>query len=231
MHLEATYAAEPAQYSVLVFSRTQGYRHESILAGIAAIKRLGERHGFTVNATESPTLFTDEQLKPYRVVVFLNTTGHVLERDQQAAFERYIEGGGGYVGVHSASDTEYEWSWYGKLLGAYFRSHPAIQPAMLDVVDATQVSTRHLPKQWQRVDEWYNFRAQPTDVEVLIRIDEKTYTGGTMGEQHPMAWCHDVGRGRAWYTALGHTIESYSDPLFLEHLSGGITWAARMSGD
>jgi type 1 glutamine amidotransferase len=227
--VDTAYAEQSAQYSVLVFSRTTGYRHESIAAGIAAIQQLGMRHGFAVEASEASSAFSDEQLKRYRAVVFLNTTGDVLDQPQQAAFERYIEGGGGYVGVHSASDTEYDWPWYGKLVGAYFRSHPPIQAATLSVVDGAHVSTRHLPKRWQRTDEWYNFRSVPNGVNVLVRIDEKTYSGGAMGQEHPLAWCHEVARGRAWYTALGHTSESYSDPLFLDHLSGGIAWAARAS--
>jgi type 1 glutamine amidotransferase len=219
-----------SRFAVLVFSRTVGYRHEAIPSGIAAIQRLGTQHDFAVDATEDPTRFTDEGLARYRVVVFLNTTGNVLDAAQQAAFQRFIRRGGGFVGVHSATDTEYEWPWYGNLVGAYFRNHPAIQSATLSVVDSSHVSTRHLPAQWRRTDEWYNFRMPPpADVTVLMRIDESSYSGGNMGEQHPMAWCHSFEGGRAWYTALGHTLETYSDPLFLDHLRGGIEWAAAMA--
>jgi len=215
------------RFAVLVFSRTAGFRHDSIPAGIAAIQALGSQHGFDVDATEAPATFTDQGLAKYRVVVFLNTTGAVLDAGQHAAFERFIGRGGGFVGIHSAADTEYEWPWYGKLVGAYFRSHPAIQSATLSVVDPAHVSTRHLPAQWTRTDEWYNFRNPPgPDVSVLLRISETSYQGGSMGGNHPMAWCHAYGGGRAWYTALGHTIDSYSDPLYLQHLWGGIAWSA-----
>jgi type 1 glutamine amidotransferase len=215
------------RFALLVFSRTVGFRHDSIPAGIAAIRALGSQHGFEVDATEAPGTFSDEGLARYRVVVFLNTTGAVLDAGQHAAFERFIARGGGFVGIHSAADTEYDWPWYGKLVGAYFRSHPVIQSATLNVVDPAHVSTRDLPAQWTRIDEWYNFRNVPgPDVSVLIRIDEPSYKGGTMGGDHPMAWCHAYGGGRAWYTAVGHTIESYSDRLFLQHLRGGIAWAA-----
>jgi len=219
--------ADETGFAVLVFSKTAGYRHDSIPAGIEAIRTLGAQKHFAVDATEDASVFNDQTLAQYRVVVFLNTTGDVLDGEQEAAFERFIQSGGGFVGVHSATDTEYEWAWYGRLVGAYFKKHPPIQAAMLRVVDATHPSTRHLPAEWRRTDEWYNFREDPSaSVTVLLRIDESTYTGGTMGANHPMAWCHPFDGGRAWYTELGHTKESYSEPLYLEHLLGGIEWAA-----
>lgn len=221
-----------AQFGVLVFSKTAGYRHDSIAAGVAAIRTLGERHRFVVDATESSAQFTDENLGRYRAVIFLNTTGDVLDADQQAAFERFIRRGGGFVGVHSASDTEYDWPWYGALVGTYFKSHPRIQPATLRIADATHPSTMHLPAEWKRVDEWYNFRHDPAaHGRALLVIDETTYSGGTMRAHHPMAWCQEYDGGRAWYTALGHTIETYGEPLFLEHLLGGIRWAAGIAAD
>jgi type 1 glutamine amidotransferase len=220
-------SAQDSSFTVLVFSKTAGYRHESIAAGLAAIKSLGEENHFRVDATEDASAFIDETLASYRVVVFLSTTGDVLDSNQQAAFERFIRRGNGFVGVHSATDTEYDWPWYGQLVGAYFKKHPSIQPATLKVVDATHVSTRHLPAEWKRTDEWYDFREDPSpNVTVLLRIDETTYTGGTMGASHPMAWCHTFDGGRAWYTELGHTKQSYDEPLYLEHLLGGIEWTA-----
>jgi len=225
---EASQSAEQAaEFAVLVFSKTAGYRHASIPAGIAAIQILGAQERFRVDASEDASVFTDENLRRYRAVIFLNTTGDVLVSNQEAAFERFIRSGGGFVGVHSATDTEYEWPWYGRLVGAYFQKHPAIQPATLTVVDARHASTRHLPAEWARTDEWYNFRRDPSpEVNVVLRIDEATYSGGTMGASHPMAWYHEYDGGRAWYTALGHTQESYEEPLFLRHLLGGIAWAA-----
>jgi type 1 glutamine amidotransferase len=220
-------ASMAAEASLLVFSRTAGYRHDSIAAGVAAVRAIAGQDGYEVEATEDPDAFSDANLERHRVVVFLSTTGEVLDGEQRAAFERFIRRGGGYVGIHSASDTGYEWPWYGALVGAYFKRHPAIQPAVLTVVDASHPSTRHLPIRWKRTDEWYDFRGDlAPDVTVLLRIEETTYRGGRMGASHPMAWHHDYDGGRAWYTALGHTIESWQEPLFLDHVRGGIAWAA-----
>jgi type 1 glutamine amidotransferase len=224
------HAAQPDStadgFAVLVFSKTAGYRHDSIGPGIAAVKALGEQDGFRVDATEDAAAFTDEGLARYRVVAFLSTSGDVLDAGQQAAFERFIRHGGGFVGVHSATDTEYDWPWYGRLVGAYFKNHPRIQPATLRAVDPAHPSTAHLPPEWKRRDEWYNFREDPAPGRTLLVIDEKSYSGGTMGLRHPLAWCQEFDGGRAWYTALGHTEETYSEPLFLQHLLGGIRWAA-----
>lgn len=212
---------------VLVFSRTTGFRHDSIPDGIAAIRSLGAQHGFGVDATEDPSVFDDARLSPYAAVVFLSTTGDVLDYAEQAAFQRFLAKGRGFVGVHSAADTEYDWPWYGGLVGAYFRGHPAIQPATIVIADAAHPSTRTLPAAWDRTDEWYNFQSNPrARVHVLATLDENTYSGGEMGEDHPIAWCHYYEGGRAWYTALGHTRESYAEPLFLDHLLGGIRFAA-----
>ena len=217
----------PAAYRVLVFSKTQKFRHDSIPAGIAAIRKLGDVNGFAADATEDAAAFADANLKRYAAVVFLNTTGDVLDDAQQAAFERYIKNGGGYVGVHAASDTEYGWPWYGKLVGAYFARHPAIQPATIIRETADHPATAVLPEKWDRTDEWYTFKSNPrAGVTVLLSLDESTYDGGGMGD-HPIAWCHEFDGGRAFYTGLGHTKESYAEPLFLQHLLGGIEWAAR----
>jgi type 1 glutamine amidotransferase len=220
-------SAESQNFAVLVFSKTAGYRHDSIAAGVAAIRSLGENNGFAVDATEDDKVFIDERLSRYREIIFLSTTGEVLDADERAAFERFIRHGGGFVGIHAASDTGYEWPWYGGLVGNYFRRHPFIQRASLEVVDASHPSTRHLPIRWTRVDEWYDFRNDlAPDISVLITIDEGSYQGGRMGARHPMAWCHEYDGGRAWYTALGHSNAAYSEPLFLDHIRGGILWAA-----
>ncbi len=214
-------------FTVLVFTKTAGFRHESIPTGIMAITSLGDEQHFHVDSSEDAAVFTDANLARYRVIIFLNTTGDILDLSQQAAFERFVQRGGGFVGIHSATDTEYDWEWYGRLVGAYFDSHPPIQMATVSVVDATHLSTLQLPTAWTRNDEWYNFRADPSpQVSVLMQVDEMTYTGGTMSKNHPISWCHEYDGGRAWYTAMGHTTESYSDPLFLRHISGGIRWAA-----
>ncbi|MFI6758646.1 ThuA domain-containing protein [Micromonospora sp. NPDC050417] len=223
----AAAAADP--YSVLVFSKTAGFRHGSIPSGIAAIQQLGAANGFTVDATEDATAFNDANLANYKAVIWLSTTGDVLDDTQQASFERYVKAGGGYVGIHAASDTEYNWPWYGGLVGAYFNAHPANQQATVKVEDPAHPSTAGLPDKWSRFDEWYNFRTNPrANVHVLASLDERSYTPGTgaMGADHPTAWCQEYDGGRSWYTGGGHTNESYAEPQFLTHLLGGIETAA-----
>ena len=222
----------PASPRILVFTKTSGFRHASIPAAIKAIREQGADSGLTVDATEDAGAFTDANLRRYAAVAFVLTTGDVLGPAQQAAFERYIRRGGGYVGVHSATDTEYDWPWYGRLVGAYFRSHPAIQTATVRIRASRDPSTSGLPRAWVRTDEWYSFRRNPRgSVRVLATLDESTYTPGpdAMGADHPIAWAHAFDGGRAWYTAGGHTEESYADPVFRRHLIGGIRYAAGLS--
>jgi cytochrome c len=214
-------------FSVLVFSRTAGFRHDSIPAGIAAIRQQGSTRGFSVDATEDPNAFTDDGLARYKAIVFLSTTGDVLNASQQSAFERFIRRGGGFAGVHAASDTEYDWPFYGALVGAYFAGHPDIQTATIQIEDRGHPSTSMLPQSWIRRDEWYNFQRNPRgSVTVLATLDERTYSGGTMSPDHPIIWAHTFEGGRAWYTAGGHSSESFSEPLFAEHLGRAILWVA-----
>ncbi len=210
---------------VLVFSKTAGFRHSSIPVAREALVKLGQENGFLVDTTENADYFTEDSLKNYAAVIFLSTTGDVLNHYQEADFERYIQAGGGFVGIHAASDTEYDWPWYGRLVGGYFVSHPQIQEAKLRVLDKDHPSTEHLPDEWVRSDEWYNFKNLNPDVKVLMDIDESSYEGGQNGDEHPMAWYHEVDGGRAFFTALGHTEESYEEELFLKHLLGGIKYA------
>jgi len=219
--------AGPGTSRVLVFSRTAGFRHASIPAGIAAVRELAAERGLDVESTESPAVFADAELGRFRAVVFLNTTGDVLSSEQQAAFERYIRAGGGFVGVHSAADTEYGWAFYLQLVGATFRSHDAVQPGTLRVEDRGHPASAGLPDPWSVTDEWYNFRGSPRGkVHVLASLDETTVRGGTMGAEHPIAWYRDFQGGRSFYTARGHTTESFGEPAFREHLLGGLLWAA-----
>lgn len=229
----ATAHADGPDFRVLVFSKTTGYRHGSIPDGIAAIQKLGQEHNFAVDTTEDAGAFTDENLAKYKTVVFLSTTGDPL--DQQAekdAFQRYIEGGGGFVGVHAAADSGYTWSWYGGLVGAYFRDHPSIQQATVNVAGQGTPATEGLPNRWVRTDEWYNYRSNPRqNVRVLATLDERTYnptgySGGSMGADHPISWCHPYDGGKSFYTGMGHTSESYTEPNFLSHLLGGIEMTA-----
>ena len=230
-----------ARFRVLVFSKTTGFRHDSIDEGIAAIQALGRANEFQVVATEDASVFRDSVLAHYDTVVFLSTTGDPLNSSQQAAFERYIRAGGGFAGIHAAADTEYDWNWYGHLVGGYFLNHPPGTPtATVDVEDLTNRSTAHLPARWERVDEWYNYRSPDSadpdvpdgdyspregGVHVLATVDETTYDeqdGNTTDDDHPIAWCQPYDGGRSWYTGMGHTAASYSEPDFVEHLLGGI---------
>jgi type 1 glutamine amidotransferase len=217
---------------VLVFSRTGGFRHPSIADARDAFEKLAQRHGFTVDLTEDQGVFTPEGLAPYRVVVFLHTTGHVLDPPGQAALRSWLAEGNGWVGIHGAADGDEDWDWYAGLVGARFTAHPAIQPATIRVSDREHPSTAMLPEAWARTDEWYNFDRDPRGtVHVLATLDERTFEGGEMGDDHPIAWCQDYGGGRSFYTALGHTEASWTEPLFLDHVLGGLRWAAGAAGD
>jgi type 1 glutamine amidotransferase len=189
-----------------------------------------------------PSVFTDEGLAGYDVVVFVSTTGDFLTADEQAAFERFIQRGGGYVGIHAAADAEYEWPWYRDLVGGSFRGHPAIQEAAVAIEDATHASTAHLPSRWTRSDEWYSYQQNPRDypchtgggqcgVHVLASLDETSYAVGNlaMGD-HPITWCNEWDGGRAWYTGLGHTDASYTEPAFVQSVLGGLLTAADVEG-
>ena len=217
---------------ILVFSKTAGYHHESIAEGNVAIEKLGSLNNFDVDTTTDAAMFTEDTLKKYAAVVFLSTTGDVLNYLQEAAFERYIQAGGGYMGIHAAADCEYDWGWYGRLVGGYFLSHPGIndtfpniQPGILNVVDKENIATKFLPAEWKRTDEFYSFKKLSKDTKILLKIDEKSYHGGANGDNHPMAWYHAYDGGRAFYTALGHTKESFSEDNYLKHILGGIQYA------
>jgi cytochrome c len=223
-----TIAAHAQQPRVLVFSKTAGYRHSSIPNGIAAIQKLGQENGFAVDATEDAGAFTQKNLRRYAAVVFLSTTGDVLDAAQQDDFERYLQAGGGYVGIHSATDTEYDWPWYGRLAGAWFNGHPQnpnVRKGSYRTLDTTHVSTKGFPARFEREDEFYNFKSIDPTIHVLVEIDETSYAGGTNGEHHSMSWYHDFEGGRAWYTNMGHTEATYTEPLFLQHLLGGVRYA------
>lgn len=210
---------------ILVFSKTNGYRHESIPKGKEALMQLGKENGIMVDTTEDASVFNDENLKKYSAVVFLNTVGDILNQEEKESFQRYIQAGGGFVGIHSATGTENNWPWFSKLVGGHFKSHPKIQDATVDVVDQKHPSTRGLPKRWERTDEWYNFTNLNPDVKVLATLDESSYTGGEHPDFHPIIWYHEFDGGRAFYTALGHLRKNYEEPRFLQHILGGIQWA------
>jgi uncharacterized protein len=229
------------QFSVLLFSKTAGWHHDSINAGVTAIQGLGKLHDFNVFWTEDANrVFNDKELAKYKAVIFLLTTGDVLNDEQQAAFERYIHGGGGFVGVHSASDTEYDWPWYTKMVGHMFHIHPAVQTATIKVETPNFPGMDRFAKRFLWTEEWYEFGAPTSDkLKFLLSVDESTYKpaadwgpkkGKGMGAFHPVSWYQDYEGGRAFYTALGHLPASYSDANFLHHIYGGIYWAATGNG-
>ncbi|MDX1740420.1 MAG: ThuA domain-containing protein [Rhodothermales bacterium] len=216
---------------ILVFSKTEGFRHDSIEPGVAAVEKLAAKHGLAVFATEDSDVFETDVLQGFRVVVFLNTTKDVLAGSQEAALTEFIRGGGGFVGIHSATDTEYDWPWYGQLVGAYFDGHPGnpnVREGVLQVVDSTHAATCGLPNPWVRTDEWYDFRYVNPNVNVLLLADELSYKRpeeAPSSEAHPISWYHEYDGGRAFYTGLGHTSESFAEPLYLDHIWGGIRYA------
>ena len=227
----ATAPAAAAKPRLLLFSKTAGFRHQSIPDAIKAVRGLLSDR-YDIDATEDSATFTEANLKRYAAVVFISTTGDVLNTDQKAAFQAYIHGGGGFAGVHAAADTEHNWPWYSQLVGAWFKTHPTPQEALVRVEDRTHRSTRMLPAEWKRFDEWYVYDHNPRkEVKVLASLDDSTIKGANMGGDHPIAWYHDFEGGRAWYTGGGHTSESYSEALFLKHLEGGILWAAGAKDD
>lgn len=215
-----------AQQTVLVFHETEGYHHESIPDGVKAIQELGKENHFQVTDSDSSEVFLSKDLSQYDLVIFLSTTGDVFNEAEQQAFRKYIEKGGNYFGIHAASDTEYEWPFYGKLVGAYFESHPKIQQAKIIVKDPGNEMVSHLPEVWARTDEWYIFKQIQDDINVLLELDESSYEGGKNGDFHPWAWYKTTGYGGvSIYTAGGHTSESYTEPLFREHLLRCIKFA------
>jgi type 1 glutamine amidotransferase len=253
--------AAAEEYDVLVVGKTTGFRHSSIDEATTAIMALGDGNGFTVDVWDPPTAggrwgpspgqpertlattpFTSaEDLAKYETIVFVSTVDGtnsldpalptLLDASELEAFQGYIRAGGGYAGVHAATDSMHTVSWYGELTGggARFISHPAQQTAVQTVEDGTHPSTEHLGETWTRFDEWYNFTQSPRPVvRVLTNLEESSYNPGrnAMGEDHPLSWCHNFEGARSWYTAGGHTEASYTDPAFLQHLLGGIAWTA-----
>jgi uncharacterized protein len=235
------FSVSAQQFKVLLFTKTDGFHHESINEGVVAIKKLAERNTFSVDWHENASIFTDKGLEKYNAVIFLSTTGNILNEEQQAAFEKFIKAGKGFVGIHAATDTEYDWAWYGKMVGMYFKIHPQQQTAYLTVNDSNFPGMERFPKKLLWTDEWYEFKtpANASDLKVLVSLDEKSYNpnakwgdneGKGMGASHPISWYHNYDGGRAFYTALGHIPAIYADQTFLDHIYGGIYWAATGKG-
>ncbi len=226
--LLATVKVEAKRDKILVFSLTKSYRHKSIADGIAAIRKLAAANRFDVDTSESVTSFTKENLNKYKALVFLNPTGsNVFSDEQKQALKGYINNGGGLLGVHAATDFCFEWEWYGKMMGAFFNDHPKVQQAQLVVVNPKDKLVKGMPATWLHTDEWYNFKAFNENVKVLVKVDETSYQGGKMRNDHPIVWCHEFEGGRVFYTGLGHTPATYTDELFLKQLLTGLNWVMR----
>lgn len=231
--LPALAADGKSDFQVLVFSKTLGYRHASITNGVAALRELGAKHNFAVDATEDATVFTATNLARYQAIVLLSVTGEVWNPEQKEALKQYVTAGGGLVAIHGSifgpRACEDHWVWYAEVFGCAFTNHSQVLPGVVKIEDASHPSTIGLPNQWSRTEEWYNFTGTPRgSAHILATVDESTYRGGTMGNDHPIAWCRPVGQGRMWYTAMGHTGSSFSEPLFRQHLLGGIQFAAKV---
>lgn len=211
---------------ILVFSKTMGFRHgPSIEAGKTMFMDLSAGHGYKADTTEDASVFTKENLVQYKAVVFLNTTGDVLNDQQQDAFQDFIHKGGGYIGIHAATDTEYDWPWYNQLAGAYFDSHPTPQKATFHILDKKFPATRHLPDSVMQKEEIYNFKSVQKGLHYLISVDESSYKGGKMGKEHPIAWYHLFDGGRAFYIEWGHFPETFQKPDFQQILYKALDWA------
>jgi type 1 glutamine amidotransferase len=231
-------SAQTKQFKVLLVTTTRGWHHESVHAGVLAIQQLGVKNFFDVVLFENPDGFTDQYLEQFKAVIFLNTTGDIFDSTQQKVMERFIQSGRGYVGIHSASDTEYDWDWYTKLVGRMFYIHPVIQTAKINIADTTFPGLQGFTGNKLWTDEWYEFGPEKiTGLHTILTIDESSYNpkvewanrnkkGVGMGKFHPISWYHDFDGGRSFYTALGHLPVVYSDPVFLNHLYAGIYWAA-----
>lgn len=214
---------------MLAFTRTHGHRHEDSIAvsSLVLSSRLAER-GITVDVTEDPAAFTTRNLLRYKAVVFLYTSGNdILDDAGKLAFEAYIRAGGGWLGVHSASDTEYDWPFYNELVGTHYLTHPLIQEAVVHVEMPDHPAVAAVPMPWVELDEWYDFRSNPRDrpgIQILATVDETTYDGGMMGADHPVIWCHETLGGRALYIAPGHYAHRWDEPEYLTVIDGALDW-------
>tara|TARA_B100001769_G_scaffold67314_1_gene50097 strand:- start:1602 stop:2336 length:735 start_codon:yes stop_codon:yes gene_type:complete len=223
-HIDCLNCSSQNSFSVLVITETNGWVHDSIDSGLILIKDIADRNNFNVYYSDDSSVITDNNLKDIKTIIFLNTTQEILTDDEQKVMENFIKSGKGFVGVHAAADTEYDWQWYGKLVGAYFRSHPDVMNAKIFTVDHS--ITDHLDYEWEIEDEWYNFDYTNNNINILLNLDEKSYEGGEHPDYHPITWFHEYDGGRSFYTGLGHTKEVYLDERFIKLLEKGILYVS-----
>jgi hypothetical protein len=228
--------AQDKKINVLVFSKTSGFRHNSISAGLKMMSDLAQERKWILTATENGDLFTPEFLKTFDAVVFLNPTQEVLNDLQQKNFEEYMATGKGFVGIHAAADCEYNWAWYGQLNGAFFRTHPPAQTATVifeNTDHPTMVPFKGM-ENYRTFDEWYSFKENPrAKVKVLARLDETSLDKATLKDEkwkmgdHPLIWYQEIGNSRSYYTVFGHTPEAFQDPKIKEHIGCTVDWVAK----
>jgi type 1 glutamine amidotransferase len=226
------------QFNALLVTKTAGWHHESINDGVTAIKALAEKNFFDVTWNQDGVPITEKYLQNFQVIIFLNTTGDIFNDEEQRAIEKFIQSGKGFVGIHSASDTEYKWPWYTKLVGRMFHIHPVIQTAKLRLTDNKFTGLKGFTDGQLWTDEWYEFDAETIKgLNYILAVDESSYNpnvewgnrnlkGVGMGSFHPIAWYHQYDGGRSFYTALGHQPSDYTNNAFLDHIYAGIYWAA-----
>ncbi len=213
-------------FSILVITETEGWVHESIGSGLNLIEDIGNKNNFNVYYSDDSSVITYDNLKNINSIVFLNTTGNILSNKEQNVMEEFIRSGRGFLGVHSAADTEYDWDWYGNLVGAYFRSHPDVMPAKIITIE--NKITNHLDSEWKIEDEWYNLNYTNENIKILLNLDESSYEGGDHPDYHPITWYHEYDGGRSFYTGLGHTNEVYKDNRFIKLLEKGILYVSKV---
>lgn len=214
--------------NVLIFSKTTGFRHQSIEKGVQTVEKLLNDQYIETFHSEDERIFNANNLANYDAILFLSTTGDLFNSQQKEDIQNFIRSGKGFVGIHAASDTEYNWPWYGGLVGGYFASHPAVQEAKIDVLNRKHSSTQHLQKVWFHKDEWYDFKDVKEGLHILMALDETSYNGGKMGKFHPIAWFQEYDGGRSFYTGLGHTEESFDSELFQKHILGGVQYVLKL---
>lgn len=233
--LSSLYGIRPAQKRILVYTKNgTGYVHTNIKASIEALKKIGAENNLIVDVSDDPGVMTPENLAKYRCLVFSNTNNETFDTEEQRkAFVDYIHKGGAFVGIHSACGSERSWPWFWAMLGGKFKRHPAYQPFDIKIIDKNHPSTEMLPDIWKWKDECYYLDNLNPDIRILMVADLKTindpqkgeYPGQVFGDYFPLAWYHEFEGGRVFYTAIGHDIAHYSDPLYIKHLTGGILWA------
>ena len=231
--------------AILVFSKTNAFRHEeAIPAANKLFAQMARDNGWGYFQTENGATFSPEILSRFDAVVFNNVSGDVFTPAQRDAFKRFIENGGGFVGLHAAGDNSHAaWPWYiNELIGAHFTQHtmdPQFQQATVNVEDQAHPAAQGLPASWQHTEEWYSFEKSPRSAvhRVLVTVDEKTYKPvGMFGKDlrmgdHPVVWWRCLGKGRVLYSALGHQAEAFADPQHRRLLGNAVAWAARRRGN